>query len=400
MNYITFCKNYFSVTRIPVNLITTHEVLYSTLGDLLGVHASSPVEIWPAEHNPEFRFLSPDIVYGSVQIEATGEFVMIGPVFSIPVTDELIREYMRQQTAPLEYKEAIAELLASIPRLSHAQFCQHLIFLHQCLNHKEISMHNLINTNILGNQISDEQQLRTITENKENEQLHNSYYFELTLYQYIKNGNVSALNDFLSSSSIVLNEGKLAQTPLRHTKNLFIKAASKIGILGAIPGGIDIETTYQLLDLYILECEKLQSIEAIKTLQYSMIMDFCQRASEVRIPDGISSEIYNCINYIRSHTNEPISVSDVAEQIHRSSSYIMKKFKEELGFTIGAFITRCKLEEAKRLLSHSDKSLAEISNYLCFSSQPHFQNLFKKKYHMTPLEYRKQNSKAKPKQYL
>lgn len=69
----------------------------------------------------------------------------------------------------------------------------------------------------------------------------------------------------------------------------------------------------------------------------------------------------------------------------------MKKFKTELGFTIGAFITRCKLEEAKMLLTYSTKSLAEISSYLCFSSQPHFQSLFKKQYHMTPLEYRKKS---------
>ena len=41
------------------------------------------------------------------------------------------------------------------------------------------------------------------------------------------------------------------------------------------------------------------------------------------------------------------------------------------------------------LLTYSTKSLAEISSYLCFSSQPHFQSLFKKQYHMTPLEYRK-----------
>ena len=64
-----------------------------------------------------------------------------------------------------------------------------------------------------------------------------------------------------------------------------------------------------------------------------------------------------------------------------------------MGFTIGSFITRCKLEEAKSLLTYSEKSLAEISNYLCFSSQPHFQSLFKKQYHMTPLEYRKKSQK-------
>ena len=56
---------------------------------------------------------------------------------------------------------------------------------------------------------------------------------------------------------------------------------------------------------------------------------------------------------------------------------MMKHFKGELGIRMGAYIMRCKLEEAKSLLTYSEKSLAEISSYLCFSSQSYFQNVFK-----------------------
>ena len=79
----------------------------------------------------------------------------------------------------------------------------------------------------------------------------------------------------------------------------------------------------------------------------------------------------------------------MAAFIRRSRSYITKKFKKELGFDISSFIMRCKLEEAKSLLTYTNKSLSEISSYLCFSSQSYFQNVFKKKYGMTPLQYRK-----------
>lgn len=393
MDYIAFCKNYFSVTGLPVNLVNSEGVMYSALGEQLGIPASNPVALWPSERNPEFRSLSSDIVYGSVQIEATGDYVIVGPVFSIPITDELIHQYMQQLATAFEYKEVIAEALASIPQLTHSQFCRHLVFLHQCLNHKEISVQELMAQNAPQQRLQEKDHLQTITENMENEKLHNTYYFEMELYQHIRQGNVTALNDFLNSSKLILKEGKLAQTPLRHAKNLFIGTAAKMGMLGAIPGGVDVEKTYQLIDLYTQECEKLQSIGAIQALQYSMLLDFCRRAGETQIPDGISSEIYVCINFIRSHTNAIISVEDVARQIHRSKSYIMKKFKDELGFTISAFINRCKLEEAKSLLTHSDKSLAEISNYLCLSSQPHFQSLFKKTYGMTPMEYRKKTRK-------
>lgn len=389
MDYISFCKNYFAVTNIPVNLVNNDEILYSALSELLHIPAVNPTAIWPAEYNPEFRCLSADIVYGSIQIESTGDYVMLGPIFSVPITDDLVRRYMNEQATPLKYKEIIAEALATIPRLTHAQFCQHLVFLHQCLNQKEISALELLNQKAPHMHVQNEKHLQSITDNMENERLHNSYPFELELFRQIQNGNVNALQDFLTSNTLTLTEGTLAQTPLRHAKNLFIATTAKIGLLGAIPGGVDVEKTYQLIDLYIQECEKLQSIEKIKALQYSMLLDFCQRAGEAKIPKGISREVYECINYIRTHTNTPISVDDVSWNIHKSNSYVMKKFKDELGFTIGSFITRCKLEEAKSLLTYSDKTLAEISNYLCFSSQPHFQSLFKKQYHMTPMEYRK-----------
>lgn len=389
MDYIQFCKNYFSITGIPVNYASEQTILYSTLSNLMHTDAESPGYIYPSTKNPEFRSISPDIVYGSVQIEATGDYIFLGPVFSVPLTEELIRQFMREALTPLDRKEELTELLASIPQLTHAQFGAHLVFLHQCLNNKEINVPELLSMAIPNPSTRNEEQFTSIVKNMESKELHNTYYYEADLYQHVKNGNVNELDNFLSSTLFTPKTGILAKTPLRHAKNLFITFAAKLGLLGAIPGGVDIEKTYQLMDLYIQECEKLQTVEAIHALQYSMLRDFCQRSGEAKIPSGISPEVYICINYIRSHTNEPISVPDVAEQIHRSTSYIMKKFKNELGFTIGAFITRCKLEEAKSLLTYSSKSLAEISNYLCFSSQPHFQTLFKKQYHMTPLEYRK-----------
>lgn len=395
MDYISFCKNYFAVTRIPINLVNNSGPLYSSLSELLHIPATHPVFIYPASNNPEFRCLSPDIVYGSVQIESSGDFVMLGPAFSIPLTEELVRQYMRDSAIPLKYKETIAEALASIPQLTHAQFCQHLVFLHQCLNGKEITALELISQHAPKMRSQNEQHLKSITENIENDYLHNTYQFELELFQLIQNGNVNALQNFLVNNTLELTEGKLAETPLRHNKNLFITTAVKAGMLGAISGGVDTEKTYQLIDLYIQECEKLQSIEKIRALQYSMLLDFCLRSGETKIPEGISREVYECINYIRTHTNAPVSVDDVAWSIHRSSSYIMKKFKEELGFTVGSFITRCKLEEAKSLLTYSNKTLSEISSYLCFSSQPHFQSLFKKQYSITPLEYRKKSQQLK-----
>lgn len=394
MDYISFCKNFFTATKIPVSLLKNGTPVYSALGETLSMTPQSHWELFTLENNPVFCALSPDIEYGRVHVDDTDYDVIVGPAFNVPITDPLVRQYMRELMVSLDYREQLTECLSAIPRTSHLQFASYLALLYQCLNQKEINLNDFYMEDEEKLQNRNQRQIERIVENKENQNDHNSYHFEQELYQYIKNGNTAHLKEFLRTNSAFLKEGKMAHSPVRHAKNVFITTAAKSGFLGAIPGGVDVEKAYQLTDFYIQECEQLQTIEEIANLQYMMLIDLCQRAGETHVPDGISIDVYQCMNYIRSHTNEPITIDDVARSVHRSSSHMMRRFKEELGIHIGAFITRCKLEEAKSLLTYSEKSLAEISSYLCFSSQSYFQNVFKKQYGVTPMQYRRRTRKV------
>lgn len=389
MDYVSFCKKFFAATNIPLNLLRNGNVEYSALGEILSVAPGFHWDIFPPNSNPGFCSITPDLQYGRIQINEEYDLIL-GPAFSVPVTDDIVRLFMREAMAPLDHREQLAEYLCSIPRLSYLQFCKYLDFLYLCLNGKETDFLELQPQENPSDRNRNARQANDFVENMENGNLHNSYYFERELYQIISEGNVERLKEFLQNGNVhKIKEGKMAHTPLRHSKNIFISATAKAGMLGAIPGGVDVEKTYQLMDFYIQECERLQTIEEVANLQSTMVMDFCQRAGEAHIPGDMSSEVYLCMNYIRAHTNEPIRIYDVARHVHRSSSYMMKRFREELGIHIGAFITRCKLEEAKSLLLYSNKSLSEISSYLCFSSQSYFQRVFKRQYGITPMQYRK-----------
>ena len=122
-------------------------------------------------------------------------------------------------------------------------------------------------------------------------------------------------------------------------------------------------------------------------------MDFTERVSEAQTPEQICSDVNKAIQFIKSHTNSTIGVSEVVEATGRSKSWLCDKFREELNTSIAAYITFCKLEESKMLLRHTDKPISEISNYFYFSSQSYFQNLFKKQYGITPDKYRKKHAK-------
>ena len=138
----------------------------------------------------------------------------------------------------------------------------------------------------------------------------------------------------------------------------------------------------------------MQTIEEVRRLEYIMLTDLCQRTGSAKIPKGISAEIYRCVSYIKNHTNTSVTIDDIADYMKRSRSYLIRHFKEEMGVNLNDFIIQCKMEDACDMLCYTDKPLAEISNYLSFSSQSYFQNVFKKIYGITPLQYRKQNQKT------
>lgn len=392
----SFCELFFSASNIPTAYYSSTERLITFFSALdnpleLNLHHHLFYYMKQAGKNP-YAFISDSQgFYGIVRLELTDEYVVIGPVFNVPISENMIREFIHENAISTKYRDNITQFLYSTPLLSYFQFLTKLQFLHFCLNGVKISIFEYMG--LTSSEYDDKiasKHSRQSFEKKETLDFHDTYLFEQQMLDYVKNGETERLKNFLLSSvNTPLKEGVLADSPLRQSKNIFNGVAVMIGKQGAIAGGLDVEQVYQLIDLYTQECEKFRTIEDITKLLFTMVLDFCERVRQNRIPNRYTKEIFECLNFISKHTNEAIQISDVAKHVGRSSSYISNKFKQELGFSMGAFIMRCKLEEAKSLLTYSNKSISEISSYLCFSSQSYLQNVFKKQYGITPAHYRK-----------
>lgn len=330
--------------------------------------------------------------YGLVRDGDGTHCFVLGPAYSTPVTDGFVRSFINKNAISTHRYEEIASFLSSIPQYTYNQFMNLLLYLHYTLTGQRLDITQAFGiTNTAYQEVIGELNSRQTYQAREEGIQHNTYYFEQQMLELIRNGEPEKLEKlFLAAANFpTVQEGKLAENPLRQAKNIFIGWITMVGKSAAIPGGLDIEQTYQLIDTHVQECEKLQTEDAVKNLQYNMPMDFAKRVAQQKIPAGISQEVYRCMQFISTHINEPIDTSDVVTVSGKSRAYLFQKFQKELGMSIGAYITHCRLREAKALLRYTDKSLGEISSYLCFSSQSHFQNVFKKHIGRTPLEYRK-----------
>ena len=329
-------------------------------------------------------------LYGAIRVKKGGQTVLLGPFLNQATDESILDKIIHDAGLSWEEKEPLRQFLIGIPLYSYNQFLNLIVFFNYILNGEETSVMERF-------QASGEKYSKAVGEKQTDEhwseegRFHGTYAFEQQMLSFVRAGDVEGLQAFFDrvAKMQTFSEGKLADDMLRQQKNLFIGLIAMVGKDGAIRGDLDIEQTYQLIDLYTQECEKCRTVNEVNVLRYNAIMDFTQRVAELKHPASLSNEVYTALQYIKTHTNQPIGVPDVVECVGKSRSTFLKQFHDETGTTVGKAIMEAKLQEAKLLLAYSDKSLAEISAFLYFSGQPYFQNMFKKTFGMTPLEYRR-----------
>ncbi|MGG1639016.1 helix-turn-helix domain-containing protein [Paenibacillus sp. NRS-1760] len=91
--------------------------------------------------------------------------------------------------------------------------------------------------------------------------------------------------------------------------------------------------------------------------------------------------------YIDEHLAESMEVEVLAELAHLHPNYFIPYFKKHLGVTPMHYVKQKRLEEAKKLLSHTDSSISSIAEYLGMDLA-HFSKQFKHLTGLSPSAYR------------
>lgn len=93
----------------------------------------------------------------------------------------------------------------------------------------------------------------------------------------------------------------------------------------------------------------------------------------------------------KEYGNPDISLESAAEYIGLTPAYFSSVFKKETGETFVEYVTRIRLEEAKRLLDETDEKIYAIAERMGYVDAGYFSHVFKKKYGMSPIGYRRKN---------
>ena len=92
--------------------------------------------------------------------------------------------------------------------------------------------------------------------------------------------------------------------------------------------------------------------------------------------------------YIDTHYAEDISRQSLAERFFVTSDHLSHLFNRETGLSIPDYLTRTRVEQAKRLLLQG-KTVSEAAQAVGYDNFAYFSTVFKKLEGVTPSEYRK-----------
>lgn len=101
----------------------------------------------------------------------------------------------------------------------------------------------------------------------------------------------------------------------------------------------------------------------------------------VKLIDKVKLDVYE--NY------KDISLTTAAENVHISSQYLSRLFKEKTGENFYTFLLKVKMEAAMQLILHSELRIYEISEQVGYKNVKSFLRAFRQVYPKNPNEYRK-----------
>lgn len=107
---------------------------------------------------------------------------------------------------------------------------------------------------------------------------------------------------------------------------------------------------------------------------------------------GLSRIIHRAQQYIRKNYASPeLSLEEVSSHVEVSRTHLSAQFKKEAGMTFRDYITRTRVDSARKLLEETNLRVYEICELVGYANVEHFSRIFKKTSGYSPNRYHKKS---------
>lgn len=139
--------------------------------------------------------------------------------------------------------------------------------------------------------------------------------------------------------------------------------------------------------------EQVQFSVKIELLSLLSILQMAGALDEILIPTAFEKnrqkKLKDLIIWIQEHHSGPLSIADAAAKMNFSESYFCRFFKKATHMSFTEYVNDYRLSQAADEILSGAESISEIASKHGFDNESYFFRIFKKKYGVTPLNYRK-----------
>lgn len=110
---------------------------------------------------------------------------------------------------------------------------------------------------------------------------------------------------------------------------------------------------------------------------------------DTTLKNNTTKNIKAILDYISENYMNSITIEELSASVNLSKHYFMRFFKKYMGTTCIEYINDYRLNIATNMLLTTNSQITEIATSIGITNLSYFNRIFKKKYNMTPKEYRR-----------
>lgn len=318
-----------------------------------------------------------------------GSTYILGSIFTGDISVQVAEKLLEPLNLSIKNKWAMNECMQQIPNISTVVFFQQVIMLHYYITGEAVRISDFA-------YYTSRQEAASKKKRNEFEEKiampHSPLINEKMLLDMVRTGNLEFHSALANAGAASPGIRTRSSDPIRQAKYSVV-AFTALCTRAAIEGGLSSESAYSLCDTYTESVDNCTTISQIAAVSHTMYEDFIRRVNQCRRESGVTRPIRICCDYIDTHPTDELKLETLAEKTGYTEYYLTRKFKNEMGMSVNAYIRKARIHYAKVLLTTTNVSIQEISEHLHFCSRSYFADIFQKAEGISPSDYRSQNQK-------
>ncbi|OAB46985.1 response regulator [Paenibacillus antarcticus] len=213
------------------------------------------------------------------------------------------------------------------------------------------------------------------------------HYDELKQQMLVRSIKVETAQDVVDTVASLFSDLEMTQLTVKDCHVYVLEILTSI-MKVAKEFRLEFDEIFGLNEYPFAEITKFNNLNEVKLWITGICIKLMNHISKGR-QSSYNQLVEDAKSYIAIHYHESdISINKVCKHLHISTSYFSGIFKKEVKMTFVNYVLQLRMESAKNLLRSSNMKSFEIADKVGFIDPNYFSFCFRKKFGLTPKDYR------------